>query len=64
MRGVIGIVSPELPELCPGIVTREVAADIPVTARPDKVHQHIGHLAREDMVRVEQALGLVLGFAG
>ena len=42
----------------------EVATDIPVTTRPDKVHQHIGHLTREDMVRVEQALGLVLGFAG
>lgn len=42
----------------------EVMADIPVTIRADRAHRHIGHLARDDMVRVEQALGLVLGFAG
>jgi mRNA interferase MazF len=42
----------------------EVTADLPVTARVNKVHQHIGSLAREDMLRVEQALALLLGFAG
>ena len=42
----------------------EVSVDLPVTTKVDKVHQHIGHLAREDMARVGQALGLVLGFAG
>lgn len=42
----------------------EAMADIVVTTRSDKVHQHIGHLARADLMRVEQALGLVLGFAG
>jgi mRNA interferase MazF len=42
----------------------EVSADLPVTVRLDKVHQHIGRLSNEDLLRVEQALGLVLGFAG
>lgn len=42
----------------------EVATDIPVTTKVEKVHQHIGHLGRDDMARVQQALGLVLGFAG
>ncbi len=42
----------------------DVMTDIPVTVRANKVHQHIGHLDREDMARVEQALALVLGFAG
>lgn len=42
----------------------EVMADIPYTTRPDKVHQHIGALARQDMERIEDALLLVLGFGG
>jgi mRNA interferase MazF len=42
----------------------EVTTDMPVTTRTEKVHQQIGHLAREDVARVEQALGLVLGFGG
>lgn len=42
----------------------EVMTDIPITTRPDKVHRHIGTLSREDMERVENAMGLVLGFAG
>ena len=42
----------------------EVMTDIPVTTRPDKVHQHTGTLSAEDMERVEDAMLLVLGFAG
>ena len=42
----------------------EVSAELPVTVRIDRVHQHIGQLDSEDLLRVEQALGLVLGFAG
>jgi mRNA interferase MazF len=42
----------------------EVTVDIPVTTRIDKVHQHIGRLTRADMLRVERALLIVLGFAG
>jgi mRNA interferase MazF len=42
----------------------EAMADILVTTRIDKVHQHIGTLAAGDMAKVVQALGLVLGFAG
>ena len=42
----------------------EVMADIPITTRPDKVHQTIGALSAADMARVVQALALVLGFAG
>ena len=37
--------------------------DIPVTVRANKVHQHVGHVSPSDLLRVEQALGLVLGFA-
>lgn len=42
----------------------EVMTDIPVTTRPDKVHKHAGMLSSEDMERVEDAMLLVLGFAG
>lgn len=42
----------------------EVMADIPFTTRPDKVHKHAGTLSPEDMERVEDAMILVLGFAG
>ena len=42
----------------------EVMTDIPVTTRRDKVHQHTGTLSAEDMERVEDAMLLVLGFAG
>lgn len=42
----------------------EVMADIPFTTRPDKVHKRAGTLSPEDMERVEDALLLVLGFAG
>ena len=53
------------PDAANGLLqSSEVAVDIPVTTRPDKVHQHIGHLTREHMVRVQDALALVLGFAG
>ncbi len=44
--------------------TSDVMTDIPVTVRANKVHQHIGRLSKGDLARVEQALGLVLGFAG
>ena len=42
----------------------EVMADIPVTVRSGKIHQLVGQLASHDMARVEQAVLLVLGFAG
>ena len=42
----------------------EVMTDIPVTTRPDKVHKHVGLLSAQDMERVEDAMLLVLGFAG
>jgi mRNA interferase MazF len=42
----------------------EVMADIPFTTRPDKVHKPAGTLSTEDMDRVEDAILLVLGFAG
>ena len=42
----------------------EVMTDIPYTTRPDRVRQRIGELARQDMDRVEDAMLLVLGFAG
>lgn len=42
----------------------EVMTDIPVTTRPDKVHKYAGTLSAEDMERVEDAIFLVLGFAG
>ncbi len=42
----------------------EVMTDIPVTVRPDKVDQHVGKLNQDELRRVEQALLLVLGFAG
>ena len=42
----------------------EVMTDIPITTRPEKVHRHAGTLAREDLERVEEALRLVMGFAG
>ena len=43
--------------------TSDVMTDIPVTVRANKVHQHVGHVSPSDLLRVEQALGLVLGFA-
>lgn len=42
----------------------DVMTDVPITTRPDKVHQHAGTLSPEDMERVEDAMLLVLGFAG
>jgi mRNA interferase MazF len=42
----------------------EVMTDIPIATRLDKVHKHIGHVSAADLLRVEQALALVLGFAG
>ena len=42
----------------------EVMADTPVTTRPDKVHKRAGTLAVRDMERVEDAILLVMGFAG
>jgi mRNA interferase MazF len=40
----------------------DVMADI--TVRVGKIHQHIGRVSAADLLRVEQALALVLGFAG
>ena len=42
----------------------EVMTDIPITTRPEKVSAIAGTLARDDLERVEEALRLVLGFAG
>lgn len=42
----------------------EVLTDIPFTTRPDKVHKHAGNLSSDDMERVEDAMLVVLGFAG
>lgn len=42
----------------------EIMIDIPVTTRPDKINGHAGTLSAEDMERVEDAMLLVLGFAG
>jgi mRNA interferase MazF len=42
----------------------DVMADIPYTTRPEKVHKALGKLSLDDMERVENALLLVLGFAG
>ena len=53
------------PDAANGLLrSSEVATDILVMTRPDKVHRHIGHLTRSDMTRVQDALALVLGFAG
>ena len=41
----------------------EVMTDIPVTARVERVHRHVGALASEDRDRVQEALAVVLGFA-
>ncbi len=42
----------------------EVMTDIPVTARAERIHRHVGALAPEDMDRVQDAFAVVLGFAG
>ena len=42
----------------------EVMVDIFVTTRPDKVHKHVGTLSAADLERIEDAMLLVLGFAG
>ena len=56
---------PLAPDAANGLrLPSEICADLPVTTRADKLHQHVGHLPREAMARVEQAVALVLGFAG
>ncbi len=53
------------PDEINGLLRRsEVMADIPVTTGADRVHQQIGALSARDLLRVEQALLLVLGFVG
>jgi mRNA interferase MazF len=42
----------------------DVMTDIPTTVRVGKIHQHVGRVSAVDLLRVEQALALVLGFAG
>ena len=42
----------------------EVMTDIFVTTRPDKVHKHIGTLSVGGLEQIEDAMVLVLGFAG
>lgn len=53
------------PDSANGLLQRaEAATDIPVTTRADKAHQTIGHLARKNLSRVQDALALAQGFAG
>jgi mRNA interferase MazF len=42
----------------------DVMTDIPITVRVGKIHKHVGQVSAADLLRVEQALALVLGFAG
>ena len=43
--------------------TSDVMTDIPLPVRANKVHQQVGYVSPNGLLRVEQALGLVLGFA-
>jgi mRNA interferase MazF len=54
-----------VPSAANGLVEdSEVMTDIPVTARVERIHRHVGALAAGDMERVQEAMLLVLGFAG
>lgn len=44
--------------------TSDVMTDIPITVRINKIHKHIGQISGPDLLRIERALALVLGFAG